>query len=108
MMRRLLSVHSPSAAVLCGLLLSGCWYNVERKWVHGHELGLGSSAPAQPFRPSLVACVATNDPSKLSAIVNGGDYPLSGWFLDNNRLSAVERCMSAHGWLAMPTTLITP
>ncbi len=97
--------------VCCGIglfALSSCFYNAGRKWVKGYALGIDSPESARPFRPALTACVAENDPAQLEGVRRGGDYRLSGWFLDQGRLAAVQRCMRKSGWLAMPKTIYTP
>ena len=100
----------------CTPMLGGCFYDVGRHWVESGPPGSASSAfddplrptPSTPLRPTLVSCVAKNDPAHLYQLENGGEYRMSGWFLSDKRIGAVSRCMRASGWQATPNTLLLP
>lgn len=52
-------------------------------------------------------CIARYDPQALLHFQASGSYRTSGWFLPEQRLAAVTRCMQKTGWLLMPVRIYT-
>lgn len=50
------------------------------------------------FRESLRGCVAAYDPGHSDDLGDDGDYAVSGWFVDKERVRPVLVCMEGKGW----------
>lgn len=92
----------------CASMVSGCFYRVDRHWEQAYAPGIDPPASTKPFRPAIEEGVAKNDPGHLYHVENGGDYQVSGWFLSDKKVDAVDRCMYPKGWHLIPDTLLFP
>jgi hypothetical protein len=91
-----------------GVLLSACVYTIPRYWAQAYRPGIDSPKPAEPLRPALTECVTQHDPAHLYQLTDSGEYRISGWFVNEGRVSPVEVCMHSKGWYSMPTYLLMP
>ena len=93
--------------VVGGLVIAGQFYTAERKWVEGSEVGQ-LTATHPPLKIALGGCVSQHDPQAMKDFQQNGSYRTSGWFLPEDRWSAVARCMQLKGWLLLPVRIYTP
>ena len=95
---------TPSIGLYLGLMsvivLAGC--GTIPQWARPPDAA-GNYISERPgeFRRTLRECVATHDPEFLlefDAHRDSDDYPLSGWFVDHEKVNNITVCMHDKGW----------
>lgn len=94
-----------SALLIVGAVCA-TFYTPERRWIEGEKVG--DRVAQAPFAAALPECLKQDDPSGLAAFNRTGTYQVSGWLVSPTRTDKVVGCMSAKGWLLVPTHLYTP
>ena len=68
------------------------WARADRHGLYSKNEGHGQ------FRPDLIDCVSQYDAPQLPTLKNGGDYPMTGWFVPRDRVVPVRTCLVRKGW----------
>ncbi len=90
-------------AVVVPLSLTACVYDPPEGWARPGRDGLYSAREGrEQFRPDLTNCVSRFDAQHLPIVQNGGDYPMTGWFVQRNRIDPVRTCLIRKGWTPYP------
>lgn len=95
--------------LLCAIGLTSCSAFFGSSWEYfGKQSEFGSDpkmnhAKAQAardrFSETMRECVAAYDPNRLKDLEAGGEYEVSGWFVDKARVKPVWMCMEDKGWM---------